>query len=196
VPAEAIPHRFTIEVAKTERPHIFNSGVLATHQNTSPPRSVMRKLPAVEDARAIMTRGMDWGMWKWLLEKKTVRGIADKARAALDDVEMKVKLSWSDDLKIAYNQLVEESGDSKQARRKDKNKEKGQGLKVLPAIKAVKQADDDAYNAHEDAEDLFAEAERKMSTSMAREAAAKALVAYDLHEAAIRKAEALAKPKA
>ena len=31
---------------------------------------------------------------------------------------------------------------------------------------------------------------------MAREAAAKALVAYDLHEAAIRKAEALAKPKA
>ena len=156
----------------------------------------MRKLPAVEDARAIMTRGMDWGMWKWLLEKKTVRGIADKARAALDDVEMKVKLSWSDDLKIAYNQLVEESGDSKQARRKDKNKEKVQGLKVLPAIKAVKQADDDAYNAHEDAEDLFAEAERKMSTSMAREAAAKALVAYDLHEAAIRKAEALAKPKA
>ena len=156
----------------------------------------MRKLPAVEDARAIMTRGMDWGMLKWLLEKKTVRGIADKARAALDDVEMKVKLSWSDDLKIAYNQLVEESGDSKQARRKDKNKEKGQGLKVLPAIKAVKQADDDAYNAHEDAEDLFAEAERKMSTSMAREAAAKALAAYDLHEAAIRKAEALAKPKA
>jgi hypothetical protein len=158
----------------------------------------MRKLPAVEEARAIMTRGMDWGMWKWLLEKKTVRGIADKARAALDELEMKVKLTWSDDLKIAYNQLVEENGDSKQSRRKaqDKNKEKGQGLKIPPAIKAVKQADDDAYNAHEDAEDMFAEAEKKMSTSMARQAAGKALVAYDLHEAAIRKAEALAHSKA
>jgi hypothetical protein len=158
----------------------------------------MRKLPAVEEARAIMTQGMDWGMWKWLLEKKTVRGIADKARAALDDIEMKVKLTWSDELKIAYNQLVEENGGSKQARRKasGKKKDQGRGLTVPPAIKAVKQADDDAYNAHEDAEDLFAEAEKKMSTSMAREAAAKALVAYDLHEAAIRKAEALAHSKA
>jgi hypothetical protein len=158
----------------------------------------MRKLPDVEDARSLMTQGMEWGVWKWLLEKKNVRAIANKARAALDELEMKVKLTWSDDLKIAYNQLVEENGDSKQARRKakDKNKEKGQGFKILPAIKAVKQADDDAYNAHEDAEDLFAEAEKKMSTSMAREAAGKALVAYDLHEAAIRKAEALAKPKA
>ena len=57
----------------------------------------------------------------------------------------------------------------------------------------VKEADDDAYNAHEDAEDVFAEAEKRMSTSGAREGARKALIAYDLHEAAIRKAEALAR---
>ena len=67
--------------------------------------------------------------------------------------------------------------------------------KVLAAITKVKEADDDAYNAHEDAEETFAEAERKMSTSMAREAARKALEAYDLHESAIRKAEALAREK-
>jgi hypothetical protein len=59
----------------------------------------------------------------------------------------------------------------------------------------VKEADDNADNAHEDAEDAFAEAEKRMSTSMAREAAGKALDAYDLHEAAIRKAEALAQAK-
>jgi hypothetical protein len=41
----------------------------------------------------------------------------------------------------------------------------------------------------------FAEAERKMSTSLARDAARKALEAYDLHEAAICKAEALARGK-
>ncbi len=47
----------------------------------------MRKLPAVEEARAIMTEGTEWGVWRWLLEKKRVREIADKARAALDDFE-------------------------------------------------------------------------------------------------------------
>ncbi len=160
----------------------------------------MRKLSAVEDARAIMTQGMDWGMWKWMLEKKTVRGIADKARATLDDVEMRVKLTWSDELKIAFNQLVEEDGNSKRSgrRAKDDKRVKSQNAdaKIMAVVKGVKQADDDAYNAHEDAEDLFAEAERKMSTSMAREAAGKALVAYDLHEAAIRKAEAVSHSKA
>lgn len=143
-----------------------------------------------------MTQGMQWGVWKWLLEKKRVRAIADVARAALDDFEMKVKLTWSDEHKLAYNQLVSENGDAKQTRRKSKTaKPTANGkidAKALVAVTKVKQADDDAYNAHEDAEDAFAEAERKMSTSGAREAARKALEAYDLHEAAIRKAEALA----
>lgn len=160
----------------------------------------MKKLPAVEDARAVMTQGTEWGVWKWLTEKKRVRTIADQARATLDDVEMKVKLTWSDDLKVAYNQLVAQNGDAKQARRQshDKKKETANGAdsRSLSAVKRVKEADDDAYNAHEDAEDLFAEAEKKMSTSKAREAARKALEAYDLHEAAIRKAEALAHSKA
>jgi len=159
----------------------------------------MKKLPAVEDARAIMTQGMEWGVWKWLTEKKRVRAIADVARAALDDQEMKVKLTWSDEYKLAYNQLVSEDGDAKQARGKSKSKADKPATngkidpKVLATVTKVKEADDAAYNAHEDAEDIFAEAERKMSTSGAREGARKALEAYDLHEAAIRKAEALAK---
>ena len=159
----------------------------------------MRKLPAVEDARAIMTEGTQWGVWKWLLEKKRVREMADVARGALDQFEMKVKAAWGDDLKIAYNQLVSQDGDVKQARQKAKLGKKETAPKidshVMPVVKRVKEADDDAYNAHEDAEDLFAEAEKRMSTSRAREAARKALEAYDLHEAAIRKAEALAHAK-
>lgn len=159
----------------------------------------MRKLSAVEDARAIMTEGTEWGVWKWLLEKKRVRGIADEARAALDEFEMKVKATWSDDLKIAYNQLVSQNGDAKQARQKAKLEKKEAApkidSKVMAAVRRVKEADDEAYNAHEDAEDVFAEAERHMSTSGAREGARKALEAYDLHEAAIRKAEALAHAK-
>jgi hypothetical protein len=159
----------------------------------------MRKLPAVEDARAIMTQGMEWGVWKWLLEKKRVRAVADEARAALDEYETKVKATWSDELKIAYNQLVSRDGDAKQARQKAKLGKKEQASKidsqVMDAVRRVKVADDEAYNAHEDAEDVFAEAEKRMSTSGAREGARKALEAYDLHEAAIRKAEALARSK-
>ncbi len=159
----------------------------------------MRKLPAVEEARSIMTEGTEWGVWKWLLEKRRVRAIADEARAALDEFEMKVKATWSDDLKIAYNQLLSQNGDAKQSRQKAKSGKKEEAPKIdskaMAAVKRVKEADDDAYNAHEDAEDLFAEAEKRMSTSGAREAARKALEAYDLHEAAIRKAEALAHAK-
>jgi hypothetical protein len=157
----------------------------------------MRKLPAVEDARAIMTEGTEWGVWTWLMEKKRVREIADKARAALDELEMKVKFTWNDDLKITYNQLVSESGDVKQARHSGKVAKKQAAAKLDPkllaVVKRVKEADDDAYNAHEHAEEIFAEAEKRMSTSGAREGARQALVAYDLHEAAIRKAEALAR---
>ena len=159
----------------------------------------MRKLPAVEEARAIMTQGMEWGVWKWLLEKKRVRQIADEARAALDEMETKVKATWSDDLKIAYNQLVSQDGNAKRARKNDKPGKKAEAQKIDPqimvAVTRVMEADDIAYNAHEDAEDAFAEAEKRMSTSGAREGARKALEAYDLHEGAIRKAEALARPK-
>ena len=154
----------------------------------------MRKLPAVEEARAIMREGTEWGVWKWLVEKRRVREIADEARAALDEFEMKVKDIWSDDLKIAYNHLVSQNGNAREARQKAKPG-KGEVPKIDSRVMAVKEADDNAYNAHEDAEDAFAEAEKRMSTSGAREAARKALEAYDLHEAAIRKAEALAHVK-
>ncbi len=159
----------------------------------------MRKLSAVDEAKAIMTQGLEWGVWKWMLEKKRVREIADEARAALDEFEMRVKATWSDDLKIAYNHLVSENGDAKPARQKTKGEKREEAPKndpeVMAAVKRVKEADDAAYNAHEDAEDVFAEAEKRMSTSMARDGARKALEAYQLHESAIRKAEALAHAK-
>ncbi|MDR3746759.1 MAG: hypothetical protein P4M04_01140 [Acidobacteriota bacterium] len=159
----------------------------------------MRKLAPVEEARTIMTEGMEWGVWKWLLEKKRVREIADRARAALDQQEMKVKESWSDDLKIVYNQLVAENGDARRGRKGSKPGTKAGTPKIDPALmtaaKRVKEADDIAYDAHETAEDVFAEAEKRMSTAGAREGARMALEAYDRHEEAIRKAEALAPKK-
>lgn len=158
----------------------------------------MKKLPAVEEARAIMKEGMDWGVWKWLTEKKRVRAIADDARAALDEQEMLVKQGWPEDCKLAYNDLVADNG-SKRPRKAAKGGKTATAVKADPkitaAVKQVADADDEAYNAHEDAEETFAEAERKMSTAGAREGARMALIAYDKHEAAILKAEAVAKRK-
>lgn len=159
----------------------------------------MRKLTAVENARAIMTEGTRWGVWKWTMEKKRVRETADEARAALDELEKKVKATWSDDLKQAYNQLLSEDGAGKRSRKNGTAGKKAKSPDMddqrMDAVKRAMQADDEAYDAHETAEEVFAEAERKMSTNLAREGARKALVAYDLHEAAIRQAEALSRSK-
>ena len=154
----------------------------------------MQKLPQVEEAREIMTVSRDWGVWRWLNEKKRVRAIADKATAAFDEVEATVKDSWPDDLKKAYDELVAESAldgkaESKRAYEKAKADAKHVDAKVKAVAKRVKDADDEGYNRTMDAEDKFAEAERKLSTSMAKEAAQITLDSYDLREKAIRKAE-------
>jgi len=158
----------------------------------------MRKLPAVENARAIMTEGSEWGVWKWMLEKKRVRHTADEARAALDALEKKVKATWSDELKLAYNQLLSENGNGNRTRKKGaaakKTNSQAFDRQVMNTVRQVMQADDEAYDAHETAEEVFAEAEQRMNTNLAREGARKALAAYDLHEAAIRQAEVLAHP--
>jgi hypothetical protein len=151
----------------------------------------MRKLPAVEEAREVMTAGMQWGVWKWLLEKKRVRQIADRATEALNQAEMKVKAAWTEEYKSAYDVLLDEEQKSKTTR----GRKGGPAIdpEILSMVRGVKEADDVAETKRLDAEDTFDEAERRLSTDMAREGARKALETYDLHEAAIRKAEAAAR---
>jgi hypothetical protein len=43
----------------------------------------MRKLAEVDEAKALMTEGLNWSVMKWLREKKRVRRTADKANDAL-----------------------------------------------------------------------------------------------------------------
>lgn len=158
----------------------------------------MHKLIPVEDARALMTEAQRWSVWRWLTEKKKVRQIADKATAALNEANESAKCSWSDDVSLAYNEVIAEAAldrdpATKRAYEKVKKEAAALDAKVKVAAKRVKEADDAGYRATMEAEDLFAEAERRMSATMAREAAQKALESYDLREAAIRKAEAAAR---
>jgi hypothetical protein len=157
----------------------------------------MKKLEAVETARAIMTEGMEWGMFKWLMEKPKVRRIADLATEALNDAEDKVKATWSDNLKRAYNHLATQDGDAGRGKKAGKAKEAPKGIDpdLLSIARGVFEADEETETMRLDAEDTFAEGERKLSVAMAREGARKALATYDLHEKGIRKAEAAARSK-
>ena len=152
----------------------------------------MQKLEAVEIARALMTEGQDWSVVRWLFEKRKVREAADKATAALAEANDKVKSSWGDELRRAYAELVAEAAADANPRAARKAKQDAQNVdaKIKLVAKRVKESDDEANQATMDAEEMFAEAERRMSASMARAAAQKALESYDLREKAIRKAEA------
>jgi hypothetical protein len=158
----------------------------------------MQKLIPVEEAKALMNEAKDWGVWRWLTEKRRVRVAADAAVEALGDLEKKVKAHWGDDLKKAYRELeaqasLERNPRAKGQYQKAKEEAKNVDRQIKLAVRRVKEADDEAENARLDAEATFDEAERRMSASMAREGAQKAIDSWELREKAIRKAEALAR---
>ena len=143
----------------------------------------MERIPQVEAAKALMNEAVSWSVMKWLREKKRVRKTADQANAALDQLSQAVKDRWPDDIRAAYEGLV--------AQRSNKTPPPVIDPQSRLSAKKVKEADDAAYRARMDAEDTFDEAERQLSTRLAREGCRKAIQSWDLHEKAIRKAEAL-----
>jgi len=161
----------------------------------------MRKLVQVEDAKSLLEVAKDWGVWKWLMEKKRVRQTADIAWEAFDELEKDVRSAWSEDLNKAYAELVAEAevaeGGAPAKRKYEKAKK--EAAEIDPKIKALalkqKEIDDEAWRVRMQAEDMFDEAERRLSTSMAREASQVAIDAYNLREKAVRKAESAARAK-
>jgi hypothetical protein len=141
----------------------------------------MRKLIQVEEAKELMNEAKDWGVWRWLLEKKRVRAAADRAVDALNELDQQVKATWSEGLVQAYRELEDSKG-------KRRHKEVAPELKA--AARRVKEADDEAEAARLDAENTFDEAERQLSAAMARQGAQKAIDSWELREKSIRKAEA------
>lgn len=148
----------------------------------------MRKLTEVEDAKAVMTEGMNWSVVRWLKEKKKVRKAADLANACLDRLDQEIKARWSDELKAAYSALGGNSGGAGQ--RPHKQPSQAVDSQVILLAKKVKESDDEAYRVRMDAEHTFDLAEKQLSTRLAREGCRKAIDSWDLHEQAIRKSEA------
>jgi len=150
----------------------------------------MEKLPAVETAKALMTEAMTWSVMKWLREKKRVRRTADLANAALDQASQAIRERWPEAVRTAYDALVAQKPGTVSAPRQQAVAVKTDPAAALTASKSH-DADDEAYRARMDAEKAFDDAERQLSTSLAREGCRKAIHSWDLHEKAIRKAEVL-----
>jgi hypothetical protein len=158
----------------------------------------MHRLPAAEEAKVLFEEAKNWSVWRWLTEKKRARSTADVANAALDELDKKVKEGWCDALARAYRELeAAEAFESDPKSKREFERAREAASDVPPAIKAsarrIREADNEAYNARMDAEDIFDEADRRLSATLARQAAQRAIESWELHEVAIRKAEAAGK---
>jgi flagellar biosynthesis/type III secretory pathway protein FliH len=120
----------------------------------------MRKLTAVEEAKQLFEQAKDWGMWRWLTEKRRARRTADAAWEALETYEKKVKDGWDAGTREAF--------------REDQ---------------ALHAANRRAHKLRMDAEAQFDEADRRMSTEMARQGAQMAIDAWETREKFIRRLE-------
>jgi len=142
----------------------------------------MQNLPKVEEAKGLMTEAMGWSVMRWLREKKRVRKAADEANALLDELNEAVKSRWSEELKTAYGELNQAKGASRP---------QAINPEIKQLLQRVSAADDEANRARIDAERTFDEAERVLSTSLARDGCRKAIRSWELYEKAIHQAETI-----
>jgi hypothetical protein len=148
----------------------------------------MKTIPQVESAKALMTEAISWSVVKWLREKKRVRKAADQANAALDEMRQAVKERWPEDTRSAYELLASEKSAATNSH------QRRSAVKIAPETtnlaRKIKEADDEAYGTRMEAEQLFDDAEKQLSTSLARDGCRRAIQAWELCEQAIRKSEA------
>lgn len=145
----------------------------------------MDKIPEVETAKALMAEALSWSVMRWLKEKKRVRTVADQANASLDQRADALRKTWPEQLTMIYEAL----SISLHSKNHDHNSNAGIDRELRRMAQSIRQADQNAYAARMEAERIFDEAERKLSTALAREGCRTAIHAWDLKEKAIRKME-------
>jgi hypothetical protein len=153
----------------------------------------MRKLPEVQQAKELMNDAKNWSVFTWMLEKSRVRETADQANAALDRLERATKARWSDEVKAEYKKLSGKTG-AAGGQQKEQQPLQTSDHPIRLLIEKVIEADSIARRSRMDAEKTFDEAERQLSKSLAQEGCKKAIHSWELHEKAIRKAEAVLNP--
>ena len=137
----------------------------------------MRKLPEVEQAKALMKEAMDWSMFKWLFEKSRVRETADQANDALDKLNRATKARWNTEIKSAYKELTAKPSNFAAPR-----SDLSTNHQIRAFAEQVKKADEAAHRARMTAEDTFDRAERELNTDLAREGCKLAIQSWVLLE--------------
>jgi hypothetical protein len=138
---------------------------------------------------------MAWSVMKWLREKKRVRKTADQANAALDHLSVLTRQRWPDPIRTAYELLLAPTTGAKATHQPEMPSPPVITADATLTAQKMKQSDDEAYRARMDAEAVFDLAEKQLSTRLAREGCQKAIHSWDLHEKAIRQAEAIIRSK-
>ncbi len=131
----------------------------------------MKRLPEVEQARALMTEAIDWSVVKWLGEKRRVRKCADRANQILNEVESELHARWGPKFKSVFEQSGEVSQEIKQL------------------ASRIRREHDAANKFRIEAEKTFDVAEKRLSTATAREGCRQAIEGWNHHLEAIRLAE-------
>jgi hypothetical protein len=154
----------------------------------SPTEARMKTLPEVETAKQLMNEAMRWSVMTWLREKRRVRKTADEANAALDRVSEELRQRWPDGIRTAYHALgTNDAGLIPNGRPGQKTSAKDS--REFAIARQLKDADEKADHARMAAEKTFDDAEKRLSTSLAREGCQKAILSWELHERAIREGE-------
>jgi hypothetical protein len=132
---------------------------------------------------------MDWSVFTWLLRKSEVRATADRANAALDRLKRAAKSHWCSELRLAYKEKEPKGGPYGSA---------ASTLNVIAPesrilIRRLQDGEDAARMARKDAEETFDEAEKRLSTDLAREGCLKAMRQWELDLNVIRHVEAISR---
>lgn len=136
----------------------------------------MQKFPEVEKAKELLTEAIDWSVVRWLREKRRVRKAADRANGLLDRLSAETRERWPADLQDAYRKLAAGHPPAMAAA-------------LLATARQSHRADAEAHRLRMEAESTFDDAERQLSTRLAREGCRKAISSWELHENALRLAE-------
>ncbi|HTS48054.1 MAG TPA: hypothetical protein VMH05_08920 [Bryobacteraceae bacterium] len=131
-------------------------------------------LRVVDQTKQLLEEAQGWSMWTWASEtnKGRVRSGIESATAALEREVERTKKSWS----VAWHQAYD-------------------GADVDPAMKRavrkLKDAENEMNRATAQSKATFAEAERELSASKARQGAAEARRAIEIHETVLELARRL-----
>jgi len=131
-------------------------------------------LRVVQETKQLLLEAQEWGMWTWASEtnKVRVRSGIESATAALEREVEKTKGSWSNALREAYDGV-------------------GADPAIKRAVRKLRDAENEMNQATAQSKATFAEAELELSASKARQGAAEALRAIEMHETVLELARRL-----